>query len=107
MVVFKAMGMMMFMASSNTILQVKAPPRLAGRVMSLRALVLLGMGAPGAVLMGRLAEFKHIGAQGTILIGALVGLVTSTFFAVTMRPRKKCEPTAAPIENSAVGVDNK
>jgi len=92
------MGMMMFMASSNTILQVKAPPSLAGRVMSLRALVLLGMGAPGAVLMGRLAEFKHIGAQGTILIGALVGLVTSTFFAVTMRPRKKCEPTAAPIE---------
>ncbi len=63
------MGMMMFMASSNTILQVKAPPSLAGRVMSLRALVLLGMGAPGAVLLGRLAEFKHIGAQGTILIG--------------------------------------
>jgi len=86
-------GMMLFMASSNTIMQVAAPAGLVGRVMSLRALVLFGLGAPGAVMMGRLAEVKHVGVQGTVLMGALVGLITSIYFALASRAaRKAAEP---------------
>jgi len=86
-------GMMLFMASSNTIMQVAAPAGLVGRVMSLRALVLFGLGAPGAVMMGSLAEVKHVGVQGTVLMGALVGLITSIYFALASRAaRKAAEP---------------
>lgn len=94
-------GMMSFMASSNTIMQVAAPAPLVGRVMSLRALVLFGLGAPGAVMMGRLAEVKHVGVQGTVLMGALVGLITSIYFALASRTaREAAFPPASTGEQS-------
>jgi MFS family permease len=84
------MGMMLFMASSNTIMQMGAPAELGGRVMSLRALVMFGVAAAGSYMMGRLSEVRHIvvrgmlvhiDVQGTILIGAVVGLASALYFA--------------------------
>lgn len=94
-------GMMMFYACSNTIMQVEAPASLVGRVMSLRALVLFGLGAPGAYMMGKLAEVKHIDVQGTILIGSAVGLLTSIYFVLAARaPHRVAElpPVMVPEE---------
>lgn len=83
--VFVGIGMMMFMSSTNTIMQVQAPASLVGRVMSVRALVVFGLGAPGAVMMGRLAEVHRIGVSGTLLICASVALVSTIYFALALR----------------------
>jgi len=99
------MGMMMFMAASNTILQVGAPAGLGGRVMSLRALVMFGLGALGSAMMGRLAEVRHVDVRGTILIGASVGLASSLYFAFSsLRSREPAALTAA-LASEEVGVD--
>jgi MFS family permease len=48
-------GMVTFNASSNTLIQTLVPDRLRGRIMSLYALVLLGLMPAGGLLMGALA----------------------------------------------------
>ena len=88
-------GMMMFMSSTNTIMQVEAPAGLAGRVMSVRALVLFGLGAPGAAMMGWLSEMKHVGVRGTLLICASVTLVSTVYFALVLRKALRATRFAA------------
>jgi MFS family permease len=84
-------GMMMFMSSTNTIMQVEAPASLVGRVMSVRALVLFGLGAPGAVMMGRLSEVRHIGVSGTLMICAPVVLICTIYFALALRTSRELD----------------
>jgi len=79
------MGMMLFMASSNTIMQMGAPAELGGRVMSLRALVMFSVAAIGSWTMARLSEVRHVDVQGTLLIGAVVGLASAVYFALASR----------------------
>ena len=78
-------GMMLFMASSNTIMQVCSPAGLGGRVMSLRALVMFSCGAIGSYAMGMAAEIRHLDVEGTLLIGAIVTLCSSIYFVVSSR----------------------
>lgn len=98
-------GMMMFMSATNTIMQVEAPASLAGRVMSLRALVLFGFGAPGAVMMARLSEMKHVGVSGTLLMCGSVALVSSIFFAVGSRKPQEMSQFAAALAAEESGSE--
>ena len=93
--VIVGIGMMSFTSSVNTVMQMEAPPSLVGRVMSVRALVLFGLGAPGAVMMGRLSELKHIGVSGTLLICSSIALASTVYFIRRLKSAtRKPEHTA-------------
>jgi MFS family permease len=72
-------GMMLQAASSNTILQTIVDEDLRGRVMAFYSVAVLGTQPIGSLLAGVLAD--RIGAPHTILIGAIVCLVTGGWFA--------------------------
>jgi len=63
-------GMMLFNAVSNTMLQTLSPDELRGRVMSLRTLLFAGMMPLGALQMGAVGEW--LGPRAAVGIGAAV-----------------------------------
>lgn len=67
-------GIITQLATSNTYLQLTAPPAMRGRVISLFMLSLIGMAPFGALLAG--AAAKGIGARGTVALGGLICLAT-------------------------------
>lgn len=77
-------GMMLQSASANTILQTVVSDDLRGRVMAFYAMAVLGTQPIGSLLAGALAD--RIGAQRTVLLGAIVCLAGAARFA-WIRPR--------------------
>lgn len=77
-------GMMLQSASANTILQTVVAPELRGRVMAFYTMAILGTQPIGSLVAGAIAD--RIGAQHTILIGAIVCLFGGAWFSF-MRPR--------------------
>jgi MFS family permease len=77
--VFVGFGMMVQMASSNTIIQTVVEEDKRGRVMSFYTMSLMGMAPFGSLLAGSLAS--KIGAPGTIVIGGIACLLGSAIFA--------------------------
>jgi MFS family permease len=73
-------GMMLQSASANTILQTIVDEDLRGRVMALYTVAILGTQPIGSLLAGILAD--RIGAQHTILAGAIVCLAAAIWFAI-------------------------
>ena len=71
-------GMMMQMASSNTLLQTLADDDKRGRIMSLFTMSFMGMLPFGSLLAGALAD--RIGAPGTIALGGGVCLLSALAF---------------------------
>lgn len=71
--------MMSEMASSNTLIQSLIPDRMRGRVMSVYAMMFMGMAPIGALLAGTLAT--QIGAPATVAAGGCVCLLGSLVFA--------------------------
>jgi MFS family permease len=71
--------MMIQMASANTLIQSMVPDRLRGRVMSLYAMMFLGMSPFGALLAGVLAH--PFGAPATVAIGGTVCVAAAAVFA--------------------------
>jgi len=71
-------GMMLQMASSNTVLQTLVDEDKRGRVMSLFAMAFFGMAPLGSLLAGALAS--RMGAQNTILAGGLATIVAAAVF---------------------------
>ena len=67
-------GIITQLATSNTYLQLTAPPAMRGRVISLFMLSLIGMAPFGALLAG--AAARGIGARSTVALGGLVCLAT-------------------------------
>ncbi|MFX4263544.1 MFS transporter [Pelotomaculum propionicicum] len=72
-------GMMIQMASNNTILQTIVDDDKRGRVMSLYTMSFLGMAPFGSLLAGALAS--RIGAPGTIMWGGISCLLAAVLFA--------------------------
>jgi MFS family permease len=68
-------GMMLFLAVSNSLIQMMPPEHLRGRVLSVRTLVFIGFAPAGALLIGILAQYA--GVRAAILAGAGVFLVTT------------------------------
>jgi MFS family permease len=82
-------GMMVQMASSNTVLQMTVDDDKRGRVMSLYTMALMGMVPFGHLLAGILAS--KIGAPRTLLIGGLSCMVGVLIFATTLSAFKELE----------------
>ncbi|MBE3099088.1 MAG: MFS transporter [Planctomycetes bacterium] len=75
-------GMMMQMASSNTLLQTIVEENKRGRVMSFYTMAFMGMAPFGSLLAGGLAE--ALGAPRTVLLGGLVTVAGALVFAARL-----------------------
>ncbi len=75
-------GMMVQMASSNTILQTIADEDKLGRVMSFYAMAFLGMTPLGSLAEGALAQV--IGVANTVLVGGILCLAGAVLFALNL-----------------------
>jgi MFS family permease len=75
-------GMMVTMASTNTILQTIVAERLRGRVMSFYAMAFLGTAPIGSLLAGVLAD--RVGPTNTILIGGIACILGGLWFAARL-----------------------
>lgn len=75
-------GMMVSMASANTILQTIVEPRLRGRVMAFFAMAFLGTAPIGSLIAGVVAA--RIGAPHTILLGGMVCILGAGVFALVL-----------------------
>ena len=80
--VLSGFGMMVHLASSNTILQTIVEEDKRGRLMSFYAMGFMGMVPFGSLLGGALAS--RIGAPETVLLGGIVCLAGSIWFAVKL-----------------------
>jgi MFS family permease len=78
-VLLTGFGMMVQMASSNTVLQTVVEEDKRGRLMSLYAMAIRGMAPFGSLLVGGAAS--KIGAPNTLMIGGLLCILGSTMFA--------------------------
>lgn len=74
-------GMMLFLAVSNSLIQLMPPEHLRGRVLSVRTLVFIGFAPMGALLVGALAQYA--GVRAAILTGAGIFLVTTVAVALS------------------------
>jgi MFS family permease len=77
------LGMMMQMASSNTILQTITDDDKRGRVMSFYTMAFMGTAPFGSIVAGSLA--KVLGTPNTILFGGVVCIIGALIFASKLR----------------------
>jgi len=75
-------GMMVQMASSNTLIQTVVDDDKRGRVMSFYTMAFMGMAPFGSLLAGGLAS--KIGAPNTLLIGGIATILGAIVFAVRL-----------------------
>jgi len=76
-------GMMIEMASTNTILQTMVDERLRGRVMAFYTMAFLGTAPIGSLLAGIVAS--HVGASPTILLGGVACIAGGIWLALRLR----------------------
>jgi MFS family permease len=81
--VFVGMVQVMQNAMANTLLQITAPDRLRGRVMSLYSLVTQGMTHLGGLQAGFMADW--VGASWSVGVGAAISLSYGVFVALRYR----------------------
>ncbi len=75
-------AMIVQMASSNTLLQLLAPPELRGRIVSIYMLAFMGMAPLGSLIAGLLAS--RVGTPDAVLIGGAVCLAAALWFATRL-----------------------
>lgn len=75
-------GMMVEMASTNTILQTIVDDQMRGRVMAFYAMAFLGTAPLGSLLAGFVAD--HIGPMKTIFLGGLSCVLAGAVFAMRL-----------------------
>jgi MFS family permease len=71
--IISGMGMMLHVASTNTLLQTITEENKRGRVMSFYSLAFMGMAPFGSLLSGSLAGL--IGAPGTLILGGVICII--------------------------------
>ena len=79
---FIGAGMMVTMASANTIVQTIVKEELRGRVMAFYTMAFLGTAPLGSITAGAIAE--RIGATHTILLGGIGCIAASVWFATRL-----------------------
>lgn len=75
---FAGIGQMIQISGSNSFIQTHVDDKMRGRVISYFAMAFQGMMPIGSFIAGFSAN--HIGAQNTVIIQSLLGLVTATVF---------------------------
>jgi MFS family permease len=73
-------GMVSFLATANSVVQLSVSDSIRGRVMSLYALVFLGFAPLGNSLIGMLADF--IGTTKAVSVSAIICIIGSVLFMV-------------------------
>jgi MFS family permease len=84
---FAGLGLIVQLATSNTVLQTIVDDDKRGRVMSLYTMAVMGMAPFGSLMGGALAD--HIGVPATFLLGGVVCVAGGLLFATripTLRP---------------------
>ena len=81
-------GIMVQMASSNTLIQAMVPDRLRGRVMSVYSMMFMGMAPLGALSAGALAH--RLGAPWTVATGGVACIAAAIWFGRHM-PKLRAE----------------
>lgn len=81
--IFAGLGMMLQLATSNTILQTLVEEDKRGRVMSLYAMAFFGLTPLGSLWAGAVAQ-SSIGAPWTLMIGGVCLLLGAVTFAVRL-----------------------
>ena len=76
-------GLVSFLATANSFIQLSAPDNLRGRVMGVFTLVFLGTAPIGNSLVGALADY--IGTPYTVSISAIICIIASLLFAIRNR----------------------
>jgi MFS family permease len=98
---------MLFMGTANTLLQLRTPDHLRGRVMSVQTMMMMGIVPLGVMLMGSVGTF--VGVDVTVLVGGLLLAVLAVFAGLrsaalrqatgerhgSRRPRSEAEDTVA------------
>jgi MFS family permease len=79
-------GLVSFLATANSFIQLSAPDNLRGRVMSVFTLVFLGTAPIGNSLVGAMADY--IGTPYTVSISSVICIIASLLFAVKRKGRK-------------------
>lgn len=78
-IMFVGWGMVSYLASANSYIQVSVPDELRGRVMSVYSFVFLGTVPIGNAVMGIAAE--RIGTTNTVTIAGIICIMASAVFA--------------------------
>jgi uncharacterized membrane protein YwaF len=73
-------GLVSFLATANSFIQLSVPDNLRGRVMSVFTLVFLGTAPIGNSLVGAMAYY--IGTPYTVSISAIICIIASLLFAM-------------------------
>lgn len=81
--IFAGWGIVSFLATANSFIQLSVPDNLRGRVMSVYALVFLGTAPLGNSLMGILAVY--IGTTRAVSISAIICIIVSALFFIQKR----------------------
>ena len=84
---FAGFGMMMTMASSNTLLQTVVDDDKRGRIMSLYVMSFMGTAPVGSILSGSIAS--KIGTPYTVFFSGLVVFIFAIIFAKNLPSLKK------------------
>jgi MFS family permease len=92
--------MMLQMSSSNTLIQSMVRDDLRGRVMSVYAMMLIGMAPFGALFAGALAD--RVGAPVTVIMGAVACLGAAAIFGLHL-PRIRDEARRLIVAQQMVG----
>lgn len=79
-----------FFAASNTLLQLRSPDALRGRIMALYAITLVGMAPFGSLLAGGLASL--LGVPSTIILSGGICLVGIGLLAVALPASDSAQP---------------
>ncbi|HVN59301.1 MAG TPA: MFS transporter [Bacteroidales bacterium] len=92
--VLSGLGMMMQMASSNTLVQTIVDDKMRGRVMSFYTMAFMGTAPFGSFMAGALA--KYVGTPVTLVIGGSVCIAGAIIFAQKLPAiRKQIKPAYA------------
>jgi predicted MFS family arabinose efflux permease len=72
---FSGWGIVSFLATANSFIQLSTPDVLRGRVMSIYALVFLGVAPIGSYIIGHIAAL--VGTPGAVCIGSVICFIAS------------------------------
>jgi MFS family permease len=89
-----------FVAVTNSVLQLRASPAFRGRVMALFAIAFLGTTPLGAPLVGWIGE--HLGPRAGFAFGAVAAIVAATVALVLIPRLRRREPQAAEVKRPAM-----
>jgi MFS family permease len=87
-------GMMIFMSTSNTLIQTSTPDEMRGRVMGVWALIFGGMMPIGSLFSGTMAHW--VGTPATIGFGAAVSGLAALVTWLSIRRRRASPESGAP-----------